>query len=44
MARDEAYRRTEEEFEKARRTGVKELDLSVHWSDKTTPKLTELPE
>jgi hypothetical protein len=42
MAQDEAYRRAEQKIEAARQSGSKELDLSVPWSDKKTPKLTEL--
>ena len=44
MARDEAYRRAEQMLEEARRSGAKELDLSVPWGGDKTPKLTELPE
>lgn len=44
MARDAAYRKAEEKIEQARRTGATELDLSVAWDDKKSPKLTELPE
>jgi hypothetical protein len=29
MARDEAYRKTEQRIEEARRSGAKKLDLSV---------------
>ncbi len=44
MARDEAYRKAEQKIEEARRSGAKKLDFSIPWSDKETPKLTELPE
>jgi internalin A len=44
MARDEAYRRAEEKIEAARRSGAKELDLSVPWGAEKTPQLTELLE
>ena len=43
MARDEAYRRSEQKIEAARRSRAKKLDLSCEYGNKK-PKLTELPE
>jgi hypothetical protein len=45
MARNLAYQEAEKKIEEARRSGAKELDLSVvwNWADKVS-KLTELPE
>jgi len=44
MARNKAYRRAEQEIEKARRSRAKKLDLSLSWGTKDSDKLTELPE
>ena len=44
MAKDDAYRNAEKKIAAARKSGAKELDLSVPWDDEKTPKLTELPE
>ncbi|MEK6261045.1 MAG: COR domain-containing protein [Planctomycetota bacterium] len=44
MARDDAYRQAEQKIEAARRTGVKELDLSCRYDIINAEKLTELPE
>ncbi|MBK8889824.1 MAG: leucine-rich repeat domain-containing protein [Dechloromonas sp.] len=44
MERNEAYREAEQKIEAARRSGAKELDLSVRRGGYKTPKLTALPE
>jgi Leucine-rich repeat (LRR) protein len=44
MAQDDVYRRAEQKIAKARRSGAKELDLSVGWNAKDSEKLAELPE
>lgn len=45
MAKDQAYQRAAQKIEKARRSGAKELDLSVKANaPKDTLKLTKLPE
>jgi len=44
MERYEAYREAEQKIEAARRSGAKELDLSVRRGGYKTPKLTALPE
>ena len=44
MARDEAYRRAERKIEEARRSGAKELGLSVAYGRPDSERLTELPD
>jgi Leucine-rich repeat (LRR) protein len=43
MARDEAYYQAEKKIEEALKSGATELDLSIQWDDKKSPKLTEIP-